>query len=334
MGVLREEEFEGFLKRRVSGANGILIHGADEAAVSLLGRQVIVALGGESQRVDISAAKDSPGSFADQFLSLSLLGDRQVLLVEPADDNGLKFLDAAINHPTTANFVVALGGNLSKSSKLRAACEAAPLFQSLVIYEEDEGRLRARIAKLLSAQGLSWGEDAEEEFFSTAGADRAIVTQEAEKLALYAHGQNEIPVADVQAICGNTAEFNADELIDGVLAGDLETVDRIDQSLSGELRSFFALFQLHLNKLQALRVEMERGMNADAAVRAAKPPIFFKRKPAIMNQLRILSLDDLVQIQTTILDASLQSRKFAALSEAINSRTLLSLARMCRSKAS
>jgi len=329
---LREEDFDAFLKRRVGSVNGILIHGADEAAVSLLGAQVAKALGGETQRVDISGAKDSPGTFMDQFLSLSLLGDQQVLWVEPADDNCLKFLEPVINYGSTANFVIALAGNLSKSSKLRLAAESSDLFQSLVIYEEDEGRMRARIAKLIADQGLRWGEDAEEEFFSAAGSDRAIVTREAEKLALYCFGQAEITPADVQAICGNTAEFDTDELIDSILSGDLDSVDRITQSLGGELRSFFALFQLHLNKLQALRIDMERGMNADSAIRNAKPPIFFKRKSAYMNQLRILSLDDLVQIQNTVLDASLQARKFGELSEAINSRTLLSLARMCRSK--
>lgn len=332
MALLREEDFEAFLKRRINASNGILIHGADEAAVALLGSQVAKALGGETQRVDIAASKEQPGLFMDQFLSLSLLGDRQVLLVEPADDNGLKFLEPVIQHATPANFVIALAGNLGKTSKLRVAAEASALFQSLVIYEEDEGRMRPRIAKLLEAQGLRWGEGAEDEFYASAGSDRAIVTREAEKLALYCFGQTQIAVEDVQAICGNTAEYDTDEVIDGILSGDLESVDRITQSLGGELRSFFALFQLHLNKLQALRIEMERGMNADTAIRNAKPPIFFKRKGAYINQLRILSLDDLIQIQNTILDASLQARKFGDLSEAINSRTLLSLARLCRSK--
>ncbi len=332
MSVLREDEFDGYLKRRLGASNGIMIHGVDQAAVALLSRQVSKQLGGEVQRVDIAACKAAPGSFMDQFLSLSLLGDRQVLLVDGADEACLKFLEPTLAYDRVANFAIILCDALGKTSKLRAACEASSLFACLAIYEEDEAKLRARLSRILAGHNLAWGDEAEEAFFAAVGDDRSIATNEVEKLCLYAHGATQISVANVQAVCGDTAEFDADELIDSILGGDLERTDRIAVSLGGDTRSFFTLLQLHLTKLQTLRVEMERGMNADGAVRNAKPPIFFKRKIAILDQLRILSLDDLIELQETIQAASLQSRKQAALAETINNRALLSMARFCRSK--
>ncbi|MDE2383648.1 MAG: hypothetical protein KGO53_03425 [Alphaproteobacteria bacterium] len=332
MGLLREEEFEGFVKRRLSASNGLLIHGVDQAAVAMLARQVAAQLGGESQRVDIAACKASPGLFADDFFSLSLLGGRQLLVVDPADDACLKFLEPLLAADKPANFVLLQADALGKASKLRGAVESAALFQSLALYEEDEAKLRARLGKLLAAQGLKWGDGAEEEFFAVVGDDRTIATQELEKLALYALGQSEISAADVAAVCGDTAEFGADELIDAVLGGDLELADRAATSLGADTRSFFALLQIHVSKLQALRMEMDRGMNADTAIRNAKPPIFFKRKGAMINQLRALGLQDLMEIQSSIQAVSLQARKFADLAPAINSRALLSLARLCRSR--
>jgi DNA polymerase III subunit delta len=332
LAILREEEFDGFLTRRLSAMNGILIHGVDEAGVAQLARQVAKKLGGELQRVDVGASKTSPGTFMDQFLSLSLLGDRQVLVVDPADESCLKFLEPALAYGQPANFAILRADALGKTSKLRAACEASGLFASLAIYEEDEGKLRARIAKLLAADNLSWGEDAEDAFFAAVGGDRSVAAKEAEKLVLYCFGQRQVNVADVAAICGDTAEFDTDELIDAVLAGNLEAADRMIMSFGADTRSVFVLLQLHLSKLLSLRMDMERGMNADAAVRNAKPPIFFKRKNAIMDQLRILSLNDLIEIQDSIQATILLSRKNAALAETINNRALLSLARLCRSK--
>jgi DNA polymerase III subunit delta len=332
LAVLREEEFEGFVKRRLGSMNGILIHGSDLSAVSGLARQIPKQLAAEPQRIDIPAAKTAPGSFQDQYLSLSMFGERQVLIVDPADDSCLKFLETSLAFDQPANFAILQADSLSKTSKLRVACEESKLFASLALYEEDVGKLYARIEKLLAAQNMRWGNSAEEAFFASVGHDRSIVLQEAEKLVLYCFGQAEISEADVAEICGDTAEFDSDELIDAVLGGDLETTDRIVTSLGNDTRSFFALLQLHISKLQTLRMDMERGQTLDMAIKNAKPPIFFKRKAAFTNQLRKLELVDLINIQETISEVTFQSRKNAALADALNNRALLSLARLSRSR--
>ena len=121
-------------------------------------------------------------------------------------------------------------------------------------------------------------------------------------------------------------------MIDAVLSGNLEASDRIYLSLGADQQKFFPLFALHLAKLQAFRSEMENGTLADSVLRNAKPPIFFKRKNAVLAQLRSLSLEDVVNLQETLQAAILQSRKLADLSAAILSRALLAIARLCRSK--
>ena len=332
MTVLREEDVAGFLKRRLAHSNGILVHGADAAAVSVLARSVGAALGGDIQTVDTSLAKSAPGGFMDQMLSLSLLGDRQILFVEGADDSTLKFLDAAFAEQRICNFVLVTAEALGKTSKLRVAAESAVLFASLAVYEEEQSVARVRVRKILEADNLLWAPTAEDEFFDTVGHERAVVTREVQKLALYARGQTQISAADVTAVCGDVASFEVDELIDAILGGDLESTDRIFIRLGADQQKFFPLFALHLNKLQGFRSEMENGATADSVARNAKPPIFFKRKNAILAQIRCLSLEDVINVQETLQAAILQSRKMADLSSPITSRALLAIARLCRSK--
>lgn len=332
MTILREEELDSFLKRRLPLVNGILIHGADAAAVSMLARRVLLELKGDVQVVDLSGTKAAPGGFLDQMLSLSLLGDRQVLQVDGADDSCLKFLDLAFSEKQICNFVLVTSDALGKSSKLRMAAESAGLIVSLAIYEEDKAAARERIRRLLAAQNLVWGVAAEEEFFDSVGHQRAIVTSEVEKLSLYVYGQQQVSVEDVTRICGDVANFEVDELIDAVLSGNLEGSDRILSSLGSDQQKFFPLFALHLARLQVLRTEVENGISAEMVLRNAKPQIFFKRKNAILVQLRSLSLEDVVNLHETIQAAILQSRKFSDLSASILSRALLAIARSCRNK--
>jgi DNA polymerase III subunit delta len=339
--ILREEEFENFVKRRSAAMNGILIHGDDSAAVSAMGQQAVRAIVGSGDasfatvRLDSSALKDNPSRLDDEFRSLSLLGERRIILLDGAEDSHLKFLNSVIATNEIGNFIVLMTGALSKTSKLRAAIEATEKFASLALYEEDVAALAIRIKKILTIESLSWGEDAEDQFFATVGYDRSTSAQEARKLCLYCLGQTEISSADVEAVCGDTAAFGADELIDAVLAGDLEKADRHFSNLDSELggsRTILQMLILHLTRLQNLRSDMERGLSADLAVRNAKPMIFFKRRNAVATQLRQFSVDMLVDLQQTLAAAIFQSRKSADLFDAITNRTLLSIARSVRSR--
>ena len=319
--------------------NGVLIHGSDPATIAALGRQAARALMGSDEsragilRFEMSSLKDDPSRLLDEFYALSLLGDRRVLLINDADESALKFLAPVIASSSVANFIILTADSLSKASKLRTACEAAELFGSLVIYAEDEAAQAARIRKLLAMDNLSWAGEAEQLFYATVGTDRSAVDQEAAKLALYCLGSSQITEHDVEVICGDTAAFGTDELIDAVLAGDLDAADRMGSSLDTEsagARGVLPVLLLHLTRLQALHIEMERGSTIDMVVRNSKPTIFFKRQNAFKSQLKKLDLESLIVMQQNIATAILQSRKNADLWEAITNRALLSLARSAR----
>ena len=337
MAILRAEDFDGFLKRKISSMNGLLIHGSDPATIATLARQTARAVMGADEsaavlRFEMSSLKEDPSRLLDEFYALSLLGDRRALLIDGADEFVLKFLAPVIASSSIANFIILTAESLSSTSKLRNACEAGEQFSSLVIYAEDEIAQAARIRKLLAADQLVWDGEAEQSFYTTVGTDRAAVDQEAVKLILYCLGQAKITEDDVSAICGDTAAFGTDELIDAVLSGDLSATDRMGAGLDGDSasRGVLPILLLHLTRLQALQIEVARGSTIDVVVRNTKPKIFFKRHNAFKSQLRKFELETLIGMQKNIASAILLGRKHADLSDAINSRTLLSIARSAR----
>ena len=338
MTVLREDGFEQFLKRQIGSMNGVLVHGADSAAVASFGRQVvraIVGAGGEAERFDASILKEGAGRIHDEFYSLSLLGDRRVLWIDDVGDANLKTLIDIITSTQSANFVFLSSDALSKTSKLRTACEEAPKFGALALYEEGIEAVHTRLETLISRAGLKWDGGAEELFLEIVGTDRSVVTQECEKLTLYCLGQKMITSADVLAVCGDTASSNSDSLIDSMLIGDLESVDRMLGNLDGDTggqRMILSSAISHLVRLQELRGIMDGGANVDAVVRGARPPIFFKRQSAVVSQLRKFEGGELMSMQQSLAAATFQMRKNADLGDAITSRALLSLARLARSK--
>lgn len=337
MAALKEEEFDAFLKRRLSSYSSLLIHGDDEAAVSSMGAQAIAGFArGNStasivDEIDASACKKAPGVFSDALYSMSLLGDRRLLVLEQVDDSCISFLAPLFDQKPGGNFVLLKAQGLKRDSRLRAALESGPYSASVAVFPDDRETASARARALLLGAGLGWGESAETAFFDLVGFERSIVGQELAKLMLYCHGAKIVETEDVAAICGDLAEDSLDDVVDAMLSGDLPSMDRNLADATGrDAKAVLPLLSLHLSRLVTLKSAMSDGHNADHAVRSARPPIFFKRRSAVVSQLNRLSLEDLAKLQTSVQTLSLRSRQLGEISSISTARSLLSLARNLR----
>jgi DNA polymerase III subunit delta len=334
MAVLRESDLADFLKRKSAQFNGLLFFGNDDPAMSAAVSQVIAAMpdAEEPLRLDASALRSDPARLDDAFRSLSLLGDRRVIVVSGLDDNHLPLLQSLLSEQALGNFLVLVAGGLKKDSKLKLAAEGSPRFSVTGFYEETGGAVLLRIQTVMKQRGLTFEDGAVERFVDLAGSDRSVLLNEAEKLALYCHPNPVITVADVEAACGDQAEFEADQLIGAVLDGEMERADRIYASMvqSGDAKSVLIMMQIYLARLELVSAALARGGDLASATRAAKPPFFGPQQQAAGRQVRVLSGDDLGRMQVSVQQAILQSRQMADLGDAITGRCLLSLARMVR----
>ncbi len=323
MAALRENDLADFLKRKHAAFNGLLLFGNDESAISSAVRQVVAAMpdGEEPLRLDASSLKSDSAALDDAFRSMSLLGDRRLIIVAGVDENHLSHVQQVLDTKTPGNFVVLVAGSLKKGSKFRSAVEGNPLFAAIGFYEETGGALVLRVQTVLRQYSMGFADGAAERFVDLCGTDRSVLIGEAEKLALYCYPNKTVSIADVEAVCGDQAAFEADALIAAVLDGDLERTDRMFSSmmLSGDAKSVLIMLQMYLARLE----------NVSAGL-SAKPPFFGSQQEMAGRQLRLLSGDDLGRMQVAVQAAILQSRQMADLGDAITGRCLLSLARMVR----
>jgi hypothetical protein len=112
MAVLRESDLADFLKRKAAQCNGLLFFGNDDSAISAAVVQVIAAMpdGEEPLRLDASALRSDPALLDVAFRSLSLLGDRRVIVVSGVDDNHLQVLQPLLTEQALGNFLVLVAG--------------------------------------------------------------------------------------------------------------------------------------------------------------------------------------------------------------------------------
>jgi DNA polymerase-3 subunit delta len=165
------------------------------------------------------------------------------------------------------------------------------------------------------------------------GGDRLQTRRELEKLFLYAGVPGPVSGADVEAVVGDVAELRSDEVIDAALLGDheaLETgLDRLAAE-GGSMAGLAAQALRHVLTLQGLRLALDEGGSVDAVLARARPPVFWRRKAAVVAALKRWPSTDLANARRRIAEAVLTTRRFPNLERAATSESLHGIALLSR----
>lgn len=333
MTVVREADLGDALRRRGNAAHTLMVYGSEEARVSAVVDQALKLLAKPEDvtRLQVSSLRSDPALLDDALRSQSFLGGRQVVLVDDVTDQHLKLFEPYLQADAGNNFLVLSAGSLSKSSVLRSLCEASERVFVTPIYEDRPADILELVESFLRRNSLAFAEEADERFMALCGTDRLLALNEAEKLVLYCHGQSQVTAADVVACCGDQASFGLDGVIDAALAGDSMAADRMLHALDdSEWRSLLPILAAHVARLASLRVDADRLGGIEAALRSARPPVFFARKSAMTQQLKAFDSDALIRAQVAVEHTVEQSRKLADLAPEMISRLLMSVAAEAR----
>ena len=272
----------------------VLLHGADSAASRDLGDLVARQFADVGNPLAVTTVAGAglgadPQGLVAASGSVSMFGDRTLVRVDGIDENGLDAVEALLAAPR-GNPVVAVASAFKKGSKLLALAEKSPMIASQISYEpslRDALRLATEIG---NEMGLKPSRDAAALVFETAGGDRMIMRRELEKLALYLDATPGAPqVLDIAAVATLSASAgDADQFgLGAAVAGGQTTLvaDLLARLPAGMGIVALRAVERRFGLLLSLRPSVDAGASAQAVVDAARPPIFWKEKDAVVAEL-------------------------------------------------
>lgn len=339
MAVAKAGSIDSFLRKPDPAVIAILFYGSDTAGIDNLARRTVAKFAGSADDpfavvpLEESALSADPGRLADEAGALSMFGGQKVIWIRDCDSVLAKAIAPLLDSSDPCNIIVAQAGSLGKASPLRALFEKSARALIVPVYEPSSEDIENEVRRRLSGSESRIDEEALERLVSLVGRDRGLAAQEVDKLLLYCHGQPGISLADVMACSSGAGDDKLDTLVDCVFNGDVEGADRAFGELSGsgnDAGRMASVLHAHAVRLQEFKAAVEKGQTAEAAVRGARPVIFFSRVPLILSQLRIWTLSALLQAGNTFADAVRRSRTDAELAPALVSRSVLSVARNAR----
>jgi DNA polymerase III subunit delta len=338
MVAVKAGEVESTLKRADVRAPVLLLYGPDTGLVSERARAAAERAVEDPAdpfqliRIDGDAIASDPARLADEASTIGLFGGRRAIWVKPTSRNIAPALDAVLAGPIQDTIIVVEAGDLAKSSPLRTLCEKSPKALALPCYPDSDRDLGSVIDETLRAAGLTIARDTRAALVASLGGDRLATRGELAKLALYARGQSEVTLDDIDAVISDVSSLALDSVVDGAFGGDFQAADEGFQRLMGEGTAPSLLLGgllRHALALLSARIDMEGGRSV-GEVTGSWRGLHFRRRGAVERQLGLWRSPSLTRVVEALQAAVLNSRRSPDLGAALAGRTLLDIAGAAR----
>lgn len=282
------------IERAATGSTDIrlfVLHGPDEGGASDYAQRLQRAMG-QVERVDLDGAalKTQPGRLADEAASLSLFGDRRYVRVTNMGEESLEAIQLLLDAPTAGSPVIAFAPAARATGKLIKLAAAASGAMVLACYPP-EGRNAAQLAAGIAREhGVRLIGESAAAMFDAAAGDRAVLTREIEKLALYLDAATDRPreadAATLAEIGANIDEVQMSSAIDAVIDGRPDALGVEIAALTTANMAVPMLRQLgkRLIALADMRADVDRGDSPDSVVERHR--VFWKEKAGTIRALR------------------------------------------------
>ena len=278
------------------GVRLVLLYGGDDSASRELADRFVRQFAGSDDplAVETIAAADlvkDPARLAAAAAARSMFGDRTLVRVDGADNDTTDAVAAVLDGPA-GNPVVVVAGDLKKGSKLVALAEAAAGALALASYPPQPKDAAVAVAEVAGDFHLNAGRGAARALFDACAGDRQLLRREVEKLGLYldatAADAKTFELADLAAIGADFGDAELFEIGGAIAGGDPAAADAVLARLAklggiallrATIRRFWQLLDL--------RAAVDGGASPDAAVKGARPPVFFKEQAAVAAELKV-----------------------------------------------
>jgi DNA polymerase-3 subunit delta len=344
---LAAAQVEAFLRRPDPQIRAVLLYGPDAGLVRERAETVARAICPDPRdpfRVaDLAPAilAGDPARLTDEAAQISLMGGRRVIRVRDASDALAALFTRFLADPADTRkddgLVVVEAGDLSARSALRRAFDDAAAAAAIGCYPDGARDLAQVIREAFAAHRIAASRDAVGFLVEHLGGDRLLTRAELEKLTLYAGDGGQIDLDDARAVIADSAALSLDDAILAAAEGDTAALDRALARVFQEGESPVSVIRAllrHMQRLHLLLARVAGGESVEAAIRSARPPIFFKQQDSWRRQLQRWSEPRLRRALDRIAEAEFRMKLTGLPAETLCREALFAIAREARPRIS
>jgi DNA polymerase-3 subunit delta len=235
-------------------------------------------------------------SFKEMIFNKSFFDDEKFIIINRASNKILDLIQELIESQIHDLKMIIKAGPLEKKSKLRSYFEKNKFTVITPFYEENYQSLLLMMKKIFKEKQIVVSNEIISLIIERSKGNRISINNEIEKISSYYEKKNKIDLKDVLKITNLAENYGISELVDQSLSKNRKkTINILNENNLNSEENILIIrtFLNKLKRLKILKIEYQKSKNIEQVLSAARPPIFWKDKDIVKQQLNIWSLSEI-----------------------------------------
>ena len=265
--------------------------------------------------------------FFNQVLNKSLFEDEKIIIINRASDKIYQSIEKILGK-NIDDKIILNADILEKKSKLRNLFEKSKNCLVTPFYEDSREILMKIIDQFFKRKKISVSQSDKNIIINRCNGDRGILNNELNKIESYTISKKKINFDEIAKITNLNDNYTISEMIDNCLAlNKKKTLYILNENNFEPSDSIIILRTLLIKTKKILQIynNYKKSKNLDQAINTFKPPIFWKDKEIIKQQVKNWDYENLKNIIFKISEIEIQIKQNLSLSKNIISNLIMEL---------
>ena len=234
--------------------------------------------------------------FKENIFNKSFFENDKLIIINRVTDKILTVIEDIIDKDFFETAIILKSSNLEKKSKLRNFFEKDKKAIITPFYEDTYQSLMIVAQNFFKEKKIKISPQNINLIIERSKGNRISLKNELKKIESFSLKKLSIELSDILKLTNLSENYNVSELTDQCLARNKKkTLNILNENNPSSEDNILILktFLYKLKRLKKLKLELEIKKNTDSVISSYKPPIFWKDKDIIKQQLKIWSLSQI-----------------------------------------
>ena len=253
-------------------------------------------------------------NFFNNILSKSFFEKEKLIIINRATDKIKDLIEEIIDKKITDLTIILNSNILEKKSKIRNLFEKGKETICVPFYEDNNQTLSTMVNAFFKKKKIPISRELINLITNRSRGDRQNLNNELNKIESYIEGKSNVSSRDIMRLTNLAENYDVSELIDSCLSKNKNKTIRILNENNYSLEDCIIIirsFLIKSKRLFKLCKEMKDKRNIDLVISNFKPPIFWKDKEVVKQQVQNWSYENVEKLIYEINEIELLIKKYS-----------------------
>ena len=232
---------------------------------------------------------DNINNFFNSVLTKSFFDNEKLIIINRATDKIRTIIEDLIEKNPEDIQIILNSKNLEKKSTLRKLFEKEKSILCIPFYEDNNQTLNSIISLFFRNKKIPISQQLINVLIERSRGDRKNLNNELEKIENFSFNKKNLNIEEIIKLTNLADNYSASELVDHSLAKNTrKTVTILNENNYSDEDNIIIIRTLlaKLKRLVKIYELVDEKNNIEQAISSCKPPIFWKDKPLIIQQIQ------------------------------------------------